>query len=319
MLPLCKYLDDLVDDLARLTPAALEKFDEQAIHKARVATRRLKAAIELLEPVLDKSHVKPFARIGKKLRHRLGPLRDIDVMLAHLEKIKPTSPHADAADWLAQRLTAERDRAREKSRGKSSSGKVLSQLGTWKTLREDVIAAEEAIPCLLAESLHLQLDRFAEQASDVKNAHQLRIAGKALRYTVEFAKANKHDLPAGVVRAFKSIQDSLGTWHDFVVLAECAMEESVAAELPLMDSGLQRRILNFTGFCLTRAQRSLDHFHKLWNERGPELNEAIRAAMPLTQSTASPPLKLPQTDPDPASSPPPQAAEVVDQASPPTA
>jgi CHAD domain-containing protein len=317
MFPLCKYLDDLVNDLSTLTPAALDKFDKEAIHKARVATRRLKAALELLEPVLDRDHVKPFAKIGRQLRHRLGPLRDIDVMLGHLEKIKP--PHTAAADWLCQRLVAERHHAREKSQCKISTSKVLSRLGTWKTLREDVIAAEEAVPCLLAESLHLQLDRFVEQAAQIKNAHQLRIAGKALRYTLELAKANKQNLPPGVVRAFKSMQDALGIWHDFVVLTEFAMEESIEADLALADTALQRQVLNFTIYCMTRARRSLDHFVKLWSEHGQEITGTIRTAMPLTQQSPAPSSTVPQTDPDPASSPSPVVEQVADPAPPPAA
>jgi CHAD domain-containing protein len=317
MFPLCKHLDDLVNDLSRLTPAALEKFDEEAIHKTRVATRRLKAAIELLEPVLDKHHVKPFARIGKKLRHRLGPLRDLDVMLHHLNQIKSTSRHAAVADWLRQKLSADRDVARGKCRHKISSSKVLSRLGTWKTLREDVIAAQEAVSSLLAESLHLQLDRFVEQAAEIKNPHQLRIAGKALRYTVELAKAQKHKLPSTVLRTFKSMQNALGAWHDYVVMTECALQASVDAELPLSDSTMQRQVLSFANFCMVSAQRSLDHFTKLWSEGGEELCDAIRAAMPLTQSVPAPSTP-PQTDPDPASSPPPPVVEVVDPTPPPT-
>ncbi|HMB95578.1 MAG TPA: CHAD domain-containing protein [Tepidisphaeraceae bacterium] len=321
MFPLCKYLDDLVTDLSRLAPAALEKFDEEAIHKSRVATRRLKAAIELLEPVLDKNHVKPFAKIGRRIRHRLGPLRDIDVMLNHLDDIKPTSPHADAADWLREQLADDRDAARDKSRGKIPSGKILSRLATWKTLREDVIAAQEAVPSLLAESLHLQLDRFIEHAAQIKNAHELRIAGKALRYTVELAKADKHKLPSDVLRTFKSMQDSLGTWHDYVVLAECAMRVSVDQELPLKNSALQRQVLSFASYCMSRADRSLGHFTQLWNERGQQLCDAIRAAMPLTQSPTPPQQQIipPQTDPDPLDSPEPSLPEVVEPAPPPAA
>ena len=41
---LLAYLDDLVDHLRRLVPKALRGNNPEAIHDARVATRRLKAA-----------------------------------------------------------------------------------------------------------------------------------------------------------------------------------------------------------------------------------------------------------------------------------
>jgi hypothetical protein len=91
------------------------------------------------------------------------------------------------------------------------------------------------------------------------------------------------------------------------------MEESIEADLPLMDSALQRRVLSFTSYCMSRAQRSLDHFTKLWSERGQELSQTIRTAMPLTQSVAT----APQTDLDPASSLPPAIPEAADPVPPP--
>src|SRR5262245_20898256 len=102
--PLCQHLDSLVDDLRRMIPEALQDFEVDSIHKSRVTTRRLKAALDLLDSALDPDHSKPFAKLGRKLRRKLGPMRDVDVMLGHLDEIKPESPHAAAVDWLRQRL-----------------------------------------------------------------------------------------------------------------------------------------------------------------------------------------------------------------------
>ena len=46
MVPLCRYADPLIEDLRKLVPKALDDFDADAIHDARVATRRLRAALE---------------------------------------------------------------------------------------------------------------------------------------------------------------------------------------------------------------------------------------------------------------------------------
>ena len=50
--PLLAYLDGLVEQLQKDTPKALRAFDADAIHDARVATRRLRAATDLLAPIL---------------------------------------------------------------------------------------------------------------------------------------------------------------------------------------------------------------------------------------------------------------------------
>ena len=72
---LLAYLDGLVEQLQKDTPRALRDFDAEAIHDARVATRRLKAATELLAPILHGEGSKRFEKALKKLRRRLGPPR----------------------------------------------------------------------------------------------------------------------------------------------------------------------------------------------------------------------------------------------------
>src|ERR1700690_2598066 len=86
--PLLEYLDELVDELRDLTPTAARGEDADAVHDARVATRRLKAALDLMDQVVARKHRKPLTRISRSLRKRLGELRDLDVMLDHLSKIK---------------------------------------------------------------------------------------------------------------------------------------------------------------------------------------------------------------------------------------
>jgi CHAD domain-containing protein len=301
---LVMHLDDLVDELRRMVPSALEQFDGQAVHKSRVATRRLKAALDLLEPVLEKDHAKPFARLGKKLRRRLGPLRDADVMLEHLEAMRIDESLAPAAGWMHERIVEERDAARNKSQKKASPAKVLSKLGTWWGVRQDVIAAEPAVPSLLAESLHLQLDRFIENADPQqrKDPHLLRIAGKRLRYTLEIADAVGVELPRGLTKTFKAMQECLGAWHDQVVLAERVMEAAIDAELALHRPAMLRELLKLIDRATATAEGELSGFDQLWRERGEEIAGSIRETFPLTQ-----PVIESKTDRDPADSPSPAA------------
>jgi CHAD domain-containing protein len=271
-----------------------------------------------LESTLDKDHAAPFAKLGKKLRRRLGPLRDIDVMLGHLDEIKPSSPHAMAVDWLRARLLRDRHSAREESGRKTQPGDLISRLGTWWALRGDVEKAHSEIPELLTRSLHLQLDAFVENATALINKqapaelvqrsaaqtdpHALRIAGKNLRYTLELAKAQGHELSKSILATFKRMQKFLGVWHDYVVLGECAMRASLEQDLALHDPMMQRKVLKLIDFALSKAQKQLDGFAKLWTEQGQALTQSIRDAFPLTH----PPSES-QTGPGPADSPAPPA------------
>ena len=299
--PLVAYLDHLVEELVRLIPMALRDWDEEAIHQSRVATRRLKAGIDLFRPVLSDDARARFARVTRKLRRRLGPLRDLDVMLGHLAALANQRRHATAAAWLAGRLQDQREAARRDSLEEAPPAKVLAKLSSsWSDVRTEILEAGEAVDSLLVESIHLQLDAFAEQADRLirppvqgtgaassappQDVHQLRIAGKALRYTLEMAKEHGRPLERRVMRTFKRMQEALGLWHDFVVLTEWAMRASLEGLLAHHDTNLQTDVLALARLTLSRAEQRLKKFAALWAKEGPDLTETIRAHFPLTQA-----------------------------------
>src|SRR5689334_20097739 len=93
--PLLAHLDRLMGELHAQVAKALNEWDEDGIHRARVATRRLSAALDLVKPVVGTKRRKALAKVLRKLRRRLGPLRDADVMLEHLRELAgPGGRHA---------------------------------------------------------------------------------------------------------------------------------------------------------------------------------------------------------------------------------
>src|SRR5688572_1032431 len=150
--PLLTYVDSLLEQLHAHVPKALKEWEEEGIHQARVSTRRLKAALDLMKPVLSKRPRRQFGRVLRRLRRRLGPLRDADVMLGHLGLIAKVPRHAPAANWLSHHLCREREALRGEAAKSSPPARVLSRLGSWWPVREEMLEAREAVPSLLAES-----------------------------------------------------------------------------------------------------------------------------------------------------------------------
>ena len=184
-------------------------------------------------------------------------------------------------------------------------------------MRQDVIDADPAVESLLVESLHTQLDQFIQRAGEIgpgSDPHELRIAGKALRYTLELAKAEGHILPAIVLRTFKRMQECLGTWHDYVVLAERAMQASIDEDLPLHHPAMQRLVLKLVDHAMRKSQRELDRFARLWADHGGKLATTIREEFAGKEVAIAP-----QMDPDPAGSAIPSAPEDASTNPPPAA
>src|SRR6185437_7647067 len=192
------------------------------------------------------------------------------VMIESLQKTESTDAHAAAAAWMREHLSKRRDEQRLHAGKKAAPADVLAKLGSWWSVREEIVEAREAVDTLLSQSLHLQLDAFAEQAAQLstepgshrEDPHQLRIAGKSLRYTLELAKAQGHKLPATILKGFKKMQEALGNWHDAVVLVECAMSTSLEHALSFHHPQTQEQILKLTRLYLIQSERELANFSK---------------------------------------------------------
>jgi CHAD domain-containing protein len=328
--PILDYMDGQVEKLRTLVPRALRECagDVEAVHDARVATRRLKAAFDLLKPVLPERHLRKFARTLRKLRRRLGPIRDLDVISGHLAELQLTdgsAVHTQPIVWLAQRIQREREQLAQSARDDAPPRRVLTRLGAWWGLREEIAGASETVGPLLGESLRSQFDCFAVEANRLLSSngngdlgeamerpvdpHAIRIAGKSLRYTLEMARAQGSELDPEVFKTFKKMQDALGLWHDFVVLTERILSMSSAEQLAHHDAPAQRRILALAQATLERAETHLEAFAKLWEQQGPTLAEVVRQTAPLSRDVSAP-----RTDHGPAGSIRSQAAEDADRA-----
>jgi CHAD domain-containing protein len=285
--PLLTYLDSLVDNLRRLVSAAVSGEDPDAVHDARVATRRLKAATDLVRECVSGRSRRPFDRVGKCLRRQLGPLRDLDVMLEHLSEIKQPSFQA-GVHWIEERLRHCRQETVRSAADNAPPARILARLGSWWGLRHEIKEAKDSIGEMLAQSVHLQLDAFVEQAHDLvaerhNDPHQLRIAGKSLRYTLEMSREHGVKLSAAVLSQFKRMQNALGLWHDYAVLAERVLRESVECDLALHEPHLQSELLGVAQLSLRKSEAQLKKMATLWKQRGEELAQTIRQAFPLTE------------------------------------
>lgn len=87
----------------------LDVEDIERVHRMRVATRRLRAVMELSRPCFEKARFKPVLRDVKALADALGARRDPDVQLAALTGLAAALPKADLVglDLVADEVRAE--------------------------------------------------------------------------------------------------------------------------------------------------------------------------------------------------------------------
>jgi CHAD domain-containing protein len=100
-------------ELIEHAQGVLDTGDIERVHDMRVATRRLRAALEIFEPCFPaKSHQQALAEV-KRLADALGERRDRDVGIASLHAFNDqmAAPDRRGVDSLIERLRAEQEEA----------------------------------------------------------------------------------------------------------------------------------------------------------------------------------------------------------------
>jgi CHAD domain-containing protein len=221
--PLQARLAEQAAELRVHAEVALADTDPEGVHQLRVAVRRARAVLKTSGG---------FGDLRTELRWffgQLGPLRDLDVLLARFRD--DTSGFSDtelaAFERLLAPLVADRHKAFRRAR-KTLRGKRYARLLGELDAAEPAGAGRAALD-LVAEiakphdRLRAEIAAIGTDPTD-EQLHDLRILGKKLRYVAEMATGR----PArALVKAMKTFQDLLGEFHD-----ACVAEERVRALTP---------------------------------------------------------------------------------------
>ena len=103
----------------RAIPVALQGTDIEGVHDVRVASRRLRAAMDIAAPVFPRGWYRSFHRAAKEITGALGAVRDRDVLLEALHADRKTAPLVEqpGIDRLIARVERERADARVEMEG----------------------------------------------------------------------------------------------------------------------------------------------------------------------------------------------------------
>ena len=99
----------------RAVPVALAGDDPEGVHDVRVASRRLRAAMDVAVDCFPASWYRPLHAAAKEITGALGEVRDRDVLLEFLAAEHLAAPAAEwpGLDLLLARVETERAAARE--------------------------------------------------------------------------------------------------------------------------------------------------------------------------------------------------------------
>lgn len=104
-----RLIADRFRQLWTILPRAVDPDDTEAVHDIRVASRRLRAAMDVGIDCFPPTWYRPLHQVAKDVTSRLGEVRDREVLLAHFQEERASAPPAESAgiDRLIERLSGE--------------------------------------------------------------------------------------------------------------------------------------------------------------------------------------------------------------------
>jgi triphosphatase len=211
-------------------PGARLGEDPEELHDMRVATRRLRAALDIFSAVLP-----PRAQMSRRelswVGRLLGAVRDLDVQIAHheLDAARVASLLHDITrpaplEPLLTLLRHERDEARRQLIEALDSDRYERLVASLTTMvtggagrpPESRQMAVAVLPDLVTERHRpaRKARRKALRSGTPTDLHKLRIKCKRLRYSVEFSAGIYGSAAERYVRRLTKVQDLLGLLQD---------------------------------------------------------------------------------------------------------
>lgn len=226
--------------IERHRPGARRGRDAEELHDLRVAVRRTRTILSEFRRYFPAD---PWHRFRDEFRwvgKVTGPVRDLDVYLAHLPGYRTRLP-ADAAAALEpfRRFLLQRRRLEQRrSSRRLDSLRLQRLLHDWREFLENTDAVSwtaetgQAAGETARRHIWKLYCRFIRQGEAIrpgspdKAFHRLRITGKKLRYQVEFFRECYPAAEVAVlIRSMKGIQDFLGGFQD------CTVQQTRLAEI----------------------------------------------------------------------------------------
>ena len=225
---------------------AIKGKDPEGVHQLRVSLRRMRTALKIFSPVLQKEYRRSWRAKLNFFAKELDAARDLDVfLLSHFAgKAKQSSLHHELS---SQQQTAYQRLAKllKSKRFKKPVRKLKKQLKHKKWAEWHCRHPQQKLNRLAHQRLSALYKNVLQQGKELKledeNAlHQLRIACKKLRYGSDFLHPVLDDVELNrqFIAALKQLQDTLGEIHDAYVqkqmqhsLSETATRTGAASEL----------------------------------------------------------------------------------------
>jgi len=259
---------DVHELLFRLAGVPLDE-DQEDVHRARVATRRLRGILRTFAPLFRSEVMTALSEELAWLASELGPVRDADVMATRLGETSAflVNDEVAAGDAVMALLANERESRWREAMEALRSSRCVALLDSLVAVAEEppvTPAASAAGARTLTSYTRGHWRRLRRRARDAASSgseldlHRTRLAAKRARYACETAALAVGEPAARLGAKVGGLQDVLGGHQDAVVLRDWLRQ--VARQHPELALGASE----LAGMEAARARDTADGWVAVW-------------------------------------------------------
>ncbi len=211
--------------------AAALKGEAEAMHQLRVASRRLRASIQMFENILYAAQVRIYRRDLKWIARQAGAVRDCDIKTKLVrERVQKIDPElAKSIDPIVQALELQR-KAEHAALCESLNSKrytaLLAKLGAPSLRKASAqrklgLVANEVLDPIVEDTLNR--GKKLDKDFPARHFHKLRVRIKRLRYALEMLSTLGAKQHKKTLARLEALQDRLGEYNDTNVTAAWLM------------------------------------------------------------------------------------------------
>lgn len=216
--------------------AVVAGHDIEDVHHMRVSLRRLWAALRGFQDCFQ--HNENFSRLARRTRQLarlLGNVRDLDVLMLMLEARAQAQPQGwtrtTAFDYLRRHCTKRREWRREQlleGLTNIKEDRFAHEFTAFFTNQHNIAAdAQATAVSMMSAALENFHAHTVHNSRDKEALHELRIAAKRLRYSLEFFADCLGQRLNSSLKNLRALQELLGDIHDCDVMAEFLIRRRV--------------------------------------------------------------------------------------------
>jgi CHAD domain-containing protein len=241
----------LLQRLALQVEATLHSRTPDSVHDLRVAIRRFGQVLILFKPCFAARERRRVRRRLKEVMSYAGEVRDRDIAISLLAKVR--SPEAAA---LEIRIRDQRKLAEEALVAALRHWDARKIFAQWRAVLLPPAApdGEPERPLIrLAEKFFRSGDRAAAARSSGQDLHRFRIQSKKFRYSIELFRPVYGKAAEEWLSKIKQVQTLLGEMNDYRITRD--LVRKLGAGAPLAASFKHKQ------------QTKAAQFRRLWNEQ----------------------------------------------------